>query len=118
MVAAAAAVLVAGSFEVARSSVFRRPGLRSEHARSSTHVPPDMIVVVAESGKTFHVAGCPFIHEKSNLRTISAREAEKEGYVPCVRCLKKYLDADAIAQFEDGTLDDVAGSEGPDQNSE
>jgi len=77
-----------------------------------------MIVVVAESGKTFHVAGCPFIHEKSNLRTISAREAEKEGYVPCVRCLKKYLDADAIAQFEDGTLDDVAGSEGPDQNSE
>jgi hypothetical protein len=32
MVAAAAAVLVAGSFDVARSSVFRCPELRSEHA--------------------------------------------------------------------------------------
>jgi len=118
MVAAAAAVLVAGGFEVARSSVLRRPGLRSEHARSSAHIPPDMMVVVAESGKTFHVAGCPFIHDKSNLRTISVREAEKQGYAPCVRCLKQYLDADAIAQLEDGALDDVAGSGPPDQNSE
>jgi len=84
----------------------------------SAHVPPDMMVIVAESGKTFHVAGCPFIHDKSNLHTIPARETEKEGYAPCVRCMKKYLDADAIAEFEDDSLDDVAGSGGAEQKSE
>jgi hypothetical protein len=97
LVAAAAAVLLAGGFEVARSSTLRGSGLRSAHARPSSHVPPEMTVVVAETGKIFHVAGCPFILDKSNLRTISAREAEQEGYTPCTRCLKKYLDADAIA---------------------
>ena len=97
MAATAAAVLVAGGFEIARSSAFPHQGLRSEHAQSSADVPPDMMVIVAELGKTFHVAGCPFIHDKSNLRTISASEAEKEGYTPCVRCMTKYLDAGATA---------------------
>jgi len=115
MVAAAAAILLAGGFEVARSSVPRRPGLRSAHARSSSHVPPDMMVVAAETGKIFHVAGCPFILDKSNLRTIPARQAEKEGYTPCVRCMKKYLDADAIAQSQYGTLDELADSKGTDR---
>ena len=95
-VAAAASILVAGGIEVARSSVFRRPSLRSEHARPSNHVPPDMMVIVAEDGKTFHVAGCPFIHDKTRLRTVPAHQAEKEGYAPCVRCMKKYLDATAV----------------------
>lgn len=90
-VAAAASLLVAGGIAVARSSVFRRPNLRSEHARASNRVPPDMMVIVAEEGKTFHVAGCPFIHDKTRLRTIPAHQAEQEGYVPCVRCMKKYL---------------------------
>jgi hypothetical protein len=96
MVAAAAAVLVAGSFEVARSSVFSRPELRSEHAQPGTGVPPDMMVVVSEEGKTFHVSGCPFIHDKARLRTIAAREAIREGYAPCVRCMRKYLGASLI----------------------
>lgn len=95
MVAAAAAVLFAGSFEVARSSIFGRPGLRSEHARASNRVPPDLMVIVAEDGKTFHVAGCRFIHDKARLRRIPAREAEREGYAPCVRCMKNYLDTTA-----------------------
>ena len=93
MVAAAAAVLVAGSFEVARSSVFSHHELRSEQARPGAGVPPDMLVVVSTDGKTFHVAGCPFIHGKARLRTIAAREAEREGYAPCARCMKKYLTA-------------------------
>jgi Putative zinc-finger len=109
MVATAAALLVAGGFEVARSAVFTRPRLRSEHARASSHVPPDMIVIVAEDGKTFHVTGCPFIHDKARLRTISARDAEQEGYAPCVRCMKKYLDTTARVK-DDQDLDDVAGS--------
>ena len=94
-VAAAASVLVAGGIEVARSSVFSRPSLRSEHARTSNQVPPDMMVIVAEDGKTFHVAGCPFIHDKTRLRTIPAHQAEQEGFAPCVRCMKKYLDTTA-----------------------
>jgi len=93
MVAAAAAVLVAGSFELARSSVFSHPELRSEHAQPGSGVPPDMMVVVATDGKTFHVPGCPFIQDKLKLRTLAAREAMHEGYAPCVRCMKKYLSA-------------------------
>lgn len=94
MVAAAAAVLVAGSFEVVSSSASRHPKLRSEHAQPGTGVPPEMMVVVSIDGKTFHAAGCPFIHDKAHLRTIVAREALKQGYAPCVRCLKRYLNAD------------------------
>jgi len=97
-VAAAASLLVAGGIEVARSSVFSRPSLRSEHARPSNRVLPDMMVIVADDGKTFHVAGCPFIHDKTRLRTIRAQEAEKEGYAPCVRCMKKYIDATASSR--------------------
>jgi len=91
MVAAAAACLVAGTIEVARSSTFRGPELRSEHARPGAGVPPEMMVVVSEDGKLFHVAGCEFIHEKTKLRSITAAEALRQGYSPCVRCMKKYL---------------------------
>lgn len=94
MVAAAAAVVVAGSFELSRSSVFRQPELRSKHAQPGNGVPPDMMVVVSSDAKIFHASGCPFIHDKAHVRTIVAREALKEGYVPCVRCMKKYLQAD------------------------
>jgi hypothetical protein len=93
MVAAAAAVLVAGAFEVSRSSVFRRPEPRSEHAQPGSGVPPDLMVLVSTDGKTFHASGCPFIHDKAHVRTIAAREAMKEGYAPCVRCMRKYLRA-------------------------
>jgi anti-sigma factor RsiW len=94
MVPAAAAVMVAGSFEIARSTVFHRPDLRSQHAHPATGVPLEMMVVVSTDGKLFHASGCPFIHDKTHVRTIAAREALKEGYAPCVRCMKKYLQAD------------------------
>ena len=90
-VAAAAAVLVAGSFEVARSSVFSRPELRSEHARPRIGAPPDMMVVVSANGKIFHKSGCPYIHDKASVRTLVARDALRQGYTPCVRCMKEYL---------------------------
>jgi len=93
VVAAAATVLVAGSWELARSSASGHPELRSDHARPGNGVPPEMMVVVATDGKTFHAPGCPFIHDKARLQTITAREAMREGYVPCVRCMKKYLSA-------------------------
>src|SRR5216683_2659455 len=95
MVAAAAAVLVIGSFEAARSSSFGRSSgeraLRSEHAQPGAGVPPDLVVLASSEGKLFHVAGCTFIHDKAHVRTMVAREAERKGYAPCVRCLGKYL---------------------------
>jgi Putative zinc-finger len=94
MVAAAAAVLVAGSVGVARSSGVRRT-LRSEHAQAGRGVPPDMMVLIYPDGKTFHVVGCPFILDKAHLTTVAAREAMREGYVPCTRCMKKYLNETA-----------------------
>ena len=91
MVAAAAAVIAAGGFELARSSPLGHPELRSEHAQPGNGIPPDLTVVVSADAKTFHVAGCTFIHDKAHLRTLVARDALQQGYVPCVRCLKKYL---------------------------
>lgn len=90
MVAAAAALLIAGSIEVARSSG-REPRLRSELAKTGNGVPPNMMVVVSEDGALFHRATCTFIHEKNKLRTLTAGEATSEGYTPCKRCLKQYL---------------------------
>jgi hypothetical protein len=91
MVAAAAAVLVAGSFEMLRSSVSSHPRLRSEHARQATSIPPNMPVVVSAQGKVFHAPGCTFIHDPATARTIPVREAIQAGYTPCVRCMKEYL---------------------------
>ena len=91
MVAVAAAILVAGGFELGRSSALSRPELRSEHARPASRVPPDMMVVVAAGGKTFHVPGCRFIHDQAKLHTLAAGQAIREGYAPCVRCMRKYL---------------------------
>jgi hypothetical protein len=91
MVAAAAAILFAGSLELARSSAFRRPQLRSAMAQPAKGIPPDMMVVVVEDGKLFHLAACTFIHDKDNRRILTAAEAVREGYTPCVRCMKKYL---------------------------
>ena len=89
--AAAAAVLIVGSIEVTRSSLFRGSPLRSPMAQSGKGVPPELMVVVDDDGKLFHLAGCPFIRAKDPLRTIKAAEAKREGYTPCPRCLKKYL---------------------------
>jgi len=94
MVAAAAGVLVAGSFEVARS-LSLRPASRSAHAQPGRGVPPDMMVLVYPDGKTFHRAGCSYILDKKHLISIAARDAERAGYVPCTRCMKKYLTATA-----------------------
>ncbi len=90
MAAAAAAVLVVGSLEVVRFAT-KKSVARFELAKSAKGVPPELVVLVPEDGKLFHVAGCEFIRDKNNLRTMTAAEAERKGYSPCVRCLKKYL---------------------------
>jgi hypothetical protein len=93
IVAAAAAVLVGASLEAARSFASGQPELRSKHAQSGRGIPPEMVVVVAVDGKIFHVPGCAYIQSKAGVRTLTAREAFRDGCTPCVRCLREYLSA-------------------------
>ena len=85
-----ALALFAGGLRLANSLTVGSP-LKSEHAQQAEGIPPDMPVVVSVDAKIFHVAGCDFIHNKDKSRTITAREAMREGYVPCLRCMRKYL---------------------------
>lgn len=90
LVPVAALVLIAGGVRVANSVAVPRP-LLSEHAQPGRDIPGDMVVIVSTGTKDFHVAGCPFIHDKDKERTLTAKEAIEQGYVPCVRCMRKYL---------------------------
>lgn len=90
LVPVAALLLFGGALRVANSLTFNPP-LKSEHADPGHDIPPDMPVVVSVATRTFHFAGCDFIHNKETVRTMKAGEAIREGYVPCVRCMRKYL---------------------------
>jgi hypothetical protein len=103
----AALALVVGGLELASSHVLS-PGPRSEHAQPGQNIPPGMLVVVAQGTKVFHAPGCSFIHQKDGLRTLTAKEALREGYVPCTRCLRKYLE---VAARPRGETPGDAGSE-------
>jgi methylphosphotriester-DNA--protein-cysteine methyltransferase len=91
LVPLAALVLIAGGLRVANSLTVNYP-MRSAHAQPGHDIPPDMPVVVSAGAKLFHAAGCPFIHNKETERTLTAQEAIREGYMPCMRCLRKYLE--------------------------
>jgi hypothetical protein len=90
LVPLAALLLITGGVRVASSRTVPHP-LLSEHAQPARNIPPDMVVVVSADAKEFHVRGCEFIHNKDQERTLTAKEAVRQGYVPCVRCLRKYL---------------------------
>lgn len=93
MLSAAAAALMAGGLTLARSSVFSYPALLSKHAKPGQGIPPDLMVAVSEDGKTFHIPGCEYLHQRPNEspKLMAAAEAIRDGYVPCVRCLRKYV---------------------------
>lgn len=107
LVPVAALLLITGGVRIASSRTVAHP-LLSEHAQGAQNIPPDMIVVVSADAKEFHVPGCDFIHNKDRERTLTAKEAREQGYVPCVRCLRKYLqtaDAGRISLELQGSLD-------------
>lgn len=118
LVPVAALVLIAGGVVVANSLAVPRP-LLSEHAQPGRAIPDDLVVVVSAGAKDFHVPGCDFIHNKDKERTLTAKEAAEQGYVPCVRCMRKYLqtaelgvislesEADA---YDDADLDQSCGA--------
>lgn len=92
LAAVAALGLIAGSLSLAASSASSHAVRLSQMAQPAHLIPADMMVVVAEHGKLFHIAGCTFIHAvDGNVRTMTAREAIHQGYAPCVRCLGEYV---------------------------
>jgi len=95
LVPVAALALIAGGLRWANSLTVAHP-LRSNHAQAGHNIPPEMRVVVSDGAKEFHVPGCDFIHNKDKIRTLTAREAIREGYVPCVRCMRKYLQTASV----------------------
>jgi len=90
LVPVAALVLIAGGVRLTNSLTHGR-FIKSYHALPANNIPPDLLVVVSSGSKIFHVSGCPFIHDKASERTITAKEAMHDGYVPCTRCLRQYL---------------------------
>jgi hypothetical protein len=90
LVPVAALALITGSL-LLTNSLTRGHFIRSHHAEPSNNVPPDLVVVVSDGSKLFHVPGCAFIHDKASEKTMTAKEAMAEGYVPCTRCLRQYL---------------------------
>jgi hypothetical protein len=104
LVPVAALALIAGGLRLA-NSVTHTPPLKVQHAQPGHEVPPDLVVVVSTDtdSKLFHAAGCPFIHDKDKVRTLTAKEAIEQGYTPCLRCMRKYLD---VSSNQGPDLDD------------
>jgi predicted anti-sigma-YlaC factor YlaD len=101
LVLGTAAALVVGGLAIGRGAPFREPRLRSEMAHPAAGVPADLMVFVAANGKTFHVAGCRFLHDQATARSVPASEALREGYIPCVHCMKQYLSAGLMLRGSD-----------------
>ncbi|MGA8235134.1 MAG: zf-HC2 domain-containing protein [Candidatus Sulfotelmatobacter sp.] len=122
LVPVAALALIAGGLQLTNSLTHGR-FTKSYHAEPANNIPPDLVVVVSDGSKLFHVPGCPFIHDKASERTTTAKEAIRDGYVPCTRCLRQYLKtgltghpgigaADSVRAEADGDEEEVLGTAG------
>ena len=105
LVPVAAIALFTGALALVDQLSFKPPA-KSILAEPGRDIPPDMLVVVSDGSRVFHVAGCPFIHDKATERTITAKQAMHDGYVPCSRCLRQYLKASVTGQHDE---DDAGG---------
>jgi anti-sigma factor RsiW len=90
LVASAAMVLVSGSVVIANRFGSENGQTKSEMANPG-RVPADLEVVVTDHAKLFHLKECPFVRESDHPHAVTAAEAQREGYVPCVRCLGQYV---------------------------
>jgi hypothetical protein len=103
MLAVAAGALFVGSYGLARAASPVQVQ-RSELAQPGIGVPAALLVQVDSDGKLYHVPGCDYLHVKphENPRSMTAEEAIRAGYAPCVRCLRQYLLQSAIWKGEAG----------------
>jgi hypothetical protein len=111
LVPVAALALFAGGLRIA-NSMTSSPELKSEHAQPGHGIPPDMLVVVTADAKVFHVPGCGFIHNKTTERTLTAKQAMEQGYVPCLRCMREFLQT---AKAGHAALESEADADGDDE---
>jgi putative zinc finger protein len=116
LVPVAALALIAGGVLLTNSLTHGR-FIKSYHADPGNHIPPDLVVVVSDGSKVFHVPGCPFIHDKASERTMTAKEAMQDGYVPCTRCLRQYLKT-SITGRPGNDVADGAGAEAEEEPEE
>jgi hypothetical protein len=116
LVPVAALVLIAGGVLLTNSLTGGRL-MRSYHAEPAYNIPPDLVVVVSDGSKLFHVPGCPFIHDKASERTTTAKEAMRDGYVPCTRCLRQYLKT-GLTTHPGPEVADGVGGEGEEEHDE
>jgi methylphosphotriester-DNA--protein-cysteine methyltransferase len=107
LVPVAALALIAGGVRLTNSLTFRN-FIKSQHAEPGNNIPPDLVVVVSSGSKLFHVPGCRFIHDKASERTMTAKEAMQDGYVPCTRCLRQYLKTSLTGHTGRKVADDSA----------
>jgi hypothetical protein len=89
--AAAAAALIAGA--IALTWPASQPvQQQSPLAKAGNSIPANLSVLVSEHSKIFHLAGCSYLRAKDGkVRSLTAGQAKREGYVPCIHCLGKYL---------------------------
>ena len=85
---AIAASLILATLLLVRARDRQFPTLKTQHSPPAVRAP-QTLVVVTDEGKTFHVPNCPYLHGKR--RVLTAQEAVREGYVPCVRCERALL---------------------------
>jgi hypothetical protein len=91
VVAAAAVALIAGAITLTRPAS-QPVQQQSPLAKAGKNIPANLSVLVSEHSKIFHVAGCSYLRAKDGkVRSLTAEQAEHEGYVPCIHCLGKYL---------------------------
>jgi methylphosphotriester-DNA--protein-cysteine methyltransferase len=114
---AALALITAGVWLTNSWTIARQE--RSQMAAVERNIPPDMKVVIADGGKIFHVASCDLIRNKENVRTLTAKEAIQQGYTPCLRCLRKYVDTTAaVGHTELGTVADSRDADADEEKHE
>jgi len=85
---AIAASLILATLLVVRARDREFSTFKTQHSQPAVRAP-QTLVVVTDQGKTFHVPNCPYLHGKR--RVLTAQEAVREGYVPCVRCERALL---------------------------
>ena len=90
LIPVAAMAMIAGGLKLTNSFTFRRP-VKSILAVPANNIPLNLQVVVSDGSRLFHVPGCSLIHNKATERTLTAKDAMQQGYVPCSRCLRQYL---------------------------
>jgi hypothetical protein len=116
LVPVAAMALIAGGVTLANTVTFQN-FIQSQHALPANNVPPDLVVVVSNGSRLFHVPGCKYIHDKASERTLTAKEAMQDGYVPCTRCLRQYLKTGLVGHSATEVADS-SGAEADEQQEE